>query len=53
MIIIIVLVIMTTEKILELNRCRFCSFQWHGRVKNPRACPACKRYHWKEDENNG
>jgi len=28
--------------------CPFCGFRWWPRKENPRACPNCKRYFWKQ-----
>lgn len=29
------------------HRCRLCGHEWRPRVAwTPKACPACKRYHW-------
>lgn len=25
-------------------KCKYCGYEWTPRVKNPRACPVCKRY---------
>jgi len=24
-------------------KCKFCKYEWEPRVKNPKACPKCKR----------
>ena len=29
-------------------RCLKCGFEWESVVDAPRACPACKIYHWKK-----
>ena len=26
------------------NKCKYCGYEWEGRKKKPKACPACKRY---------
>ena len=28
--------------------CQRCGYQWVSRVDEPRACPRCKRYDWKQ-----
>lgn len=28
--------------------CRLCGYRWNPVVKEPRTCPSCKRYDWKE-----
>lgn len=30
------------------NKCKLCGYEWKGREDNPKACPKCKRYDWKE-----
>jgi len=32
----------------EEMKCLKCGFIWNSRVDNPKACPYCKRYDWKE-----
>lgn len=29
-------------------KCNQCGYKWETRVKEPKACPKCKRYDWKE-----
>jgi len=24
-------------------------YEWESRIKNPKACPSCKRYHWEKE----
>jgi hypothetical protein len=31
-----------------MAKCRICGYQWEPRGKEPKACPRCKRYDWKE-----
>lgn len=32
-----------------MNTCTQCGYQWKGLVDNPKQCPRCKRYDWKEE----
>lgn len=29
-------------------KCKKCGFEWASVVDAPRACPACKSYHWQQ-----
>jgi hypothetical protein len=31
-----------------MAKCRICGYRWEPRRKEPKACPRCKRYDWKE-----
>lgn len=31
-----------------MNICVKCKYRWVGLVNNPKQCPRCKRYDWKE-----
>jgi len=31
-----------------IQTCKVCKYRWESRVSNPKACPKCKRYDWKE-----
>lgn len=33
--------------------CRGCGHTWEPRVAEPQCCPRCKRYDWREKEENG
>ena len=30
--------------------CSKCQHKWKGRLKNPKQCPRCKRYDWKQED---
>lgn len=32
-------------------KCKKCGHEWIARTKNPKACPACKRYDWDKGKN--
>jgi len=32
-------------------KCKFCGYEWTSNVDNPKQCPECKRYKWKEVKN--
>jgi predicted Zn-ribbon and HTH transcriptional regulator len=31
-----------------MNECKRCGHKWDSRVKDPKSCPACHTYKWKE-----
>ena len=33
---------------MEKKKCNQCGFEWIARLKEPRACPNCKRYDWNK-----
>ena len=33
---------------METNKCSKCKHEWLSRVEDPKQCPRCKRYDWKE-----
>ena len=33
---------------MENNKCKLCKYEWFSRVEDPKQCPRCKRYNWKE-----
>lgn len=33
-----------------MAKCRLCGYEWVPRVTEPRACPNCKSYKWKNKE---
>ena len=35
------------------QHCNQCDFDWESRVEEPRACPRCKRYDWREPKKSG
>ncbi len=34
-------------------KCMKCGHKWVSRVENPKACPACKRFDWNEENDAG
>lgn len=32
------------------NKCKFCKYNWNGRIEKPKSCPRCKRYDWDDEE---
>ena len=38
----------TMTKEAAQARCLKCGLIWTPRVPEPRACPGCKSYHWRE-----
>lgn len=34
-------------------KCRLCGYEWEPRIKQPKACPRCKRYDWKAADVRG
>jgi predicted Zn-ribbon and HTH transcriptional regulator len=34
----------------EKVKCKVCGYEWTPRAKDPKQCPKCKRYDWKEEE---
>ena len=30
--------------------CQRCQFRWNPKVKEPKVCPKCKSYKWKEEK---
>jgi len=37
---------------METNKCQHSKHEWSGRVLDPKSCPNCKRYDWKETKEN-
>ena len=33
---------------MEKNKCEKCEYEWIPRMKDPKTCPRCKSYDWKE-----
>lgn len=32
---------------VTMNQCGKCGYEWIKRVKDPKQCPKCKQYEWK------
>lgn len=37
---------------MEKCKCVKCNYEWMPRIKNPKACPMCKQYTWKDKKND-
>lgn len=35
-----------TEEVAVKCECQQCGYKWKSRIKQPKACPKCKRYDW-------
>ena len=33
---------------MAIKKCKLCKYRWQARVKEPVACPNCKRYDWNK-----
>ena len=37
---------------MEKNKCIKCGNEWIPRIEDPKRCPKCKTYDWKQKEND-
>jgi len=31
------------------HKCNQCEYEWVSKLEEPKQCPRCKRYDWKEE----
>jgi rubrerythrin len=34
------------------HHCKRCNYRWEGKA-DPKACPSCKSYRWREEKRSG
>lgn len=34
------------------NKCKSCGYEWDSKKQDPKSCPYCKSYKWKDKNNN-
>ncbi|MFA5340185.1 MAG: hypothetical protein WC332_00265 [Clostridia bacterium] len=32
------------------HKCLRCGYEWSSQKENPKCCPACKSYRWREEK---
>jgi len=37
---------------MKKNKCKKCLYEWVARTDNPKVCPRCKSWNWKEEKEN-